>query len=51
MRPDIVPGVKFPDYELPDHTAKHSSCNSIANAKSPTAAAHKARSATGTDIP
>ncbi len=20
MRPDIVPGAKFPDYELPDHT-------------------------------
>jgi peroxiredoxin len=23
MRSDIVPGVKFPDYELSDHTAKH----------------------------
>ena len=23
MRPDIVPGAIFPDYELPDHTAKH----------------------------
>jgi len=23
MRPDIVPGAAFPDYELPDHTAKH----------------------------
>src|SRR5580693_7949182 len=23
MRPDIIPGAKFPDYELPDHTAKH----------------------------
>jgi peroxiredoxin len=22
MRPDIVPGVNFPDYELPDHTGK-----------------------------
>jgi peroxiredoxin len=22
MRPDIVPGAVFPDYELPDHTAK-----------------------------
>src|SRR5438105_10122115 len=22
MRPDIVPGAIFPDYELPDHTAK-----------------------------
>ena len=22
MRPDIVPGAKFPDYELPDHTSK-----------------------------
>jgi hypothetical protein len=20
MRPDIVPGAAFPDYELPDHT-------------------------------
>ena len=23
MRSDIVPGAKFPDYELPDQTAKH----------------------------
>jgi len=23
MRPDIVPGATFPDYELPDHRAKH----------------------------
>jgi peroxiredoxin len=23
MRPDIVPGAIFPDYELPDHTGKH----------------------------
>jgi peroxiredoxin len=23
MRPDIVPGAVFPDYELPDHTTKH----------------------------
>ena len=23
MRSDIVPGAKFPDYELSDHTAKH----------------------------
>ena len=23
MRPDIVPGSKFPDYELSDHTGKH----------------------------
>jgi peroxiredoxin len=23
MRPDIVPGALFPDYELSDHTAKH----------------------------
>ena len=23
MRPDIVPGAVFPDYELSDHTAKH----------------------------
>jgi peroxiredoxin len=23
MRADIVPGAKFPDYELPDHTGKH----------------------------
>ena len=23
MRPDIVPGAKFPDYELSDHTGKH----------------------------
>ena len=23
MRPDMVPGVIFPDYELSDHTAKH----------------------------
>jgi peroxiredoxin len=23
MRPDIVPGAKFPDYELADHTGKH----------------------------
>ncbi|HVT83318.1 MAG TPA: redoxin domain-containing protein [Phycisphaerae bacterium] len=23
MRSDIVPGTRFPDYELPDHTAKH----------------------------
>jgi len=23
MRADIVPGVAFPDYELPDHTGKH----------------------------
>jgi len=23
MRPDIVPGATFPDYELSDHTAKH----------------------------
>ena len=22
MRPDIVPGGIFPDYELPDHTGK-----------------------------
>ena len=22
MRSDIVPGAKFPDYELPDHTTK-----------------------------
>ena len=22
MRPDIVPGAAFPDYELPDHTAR-----------------------------
>ena len=21
MRPDIVPGATFPDYELPDHTS------------------------------
>ena len=23
MRPDIVPGAAFPDYELPDHTKHH----------------------------
>jgi peroxiredoxin len=23
MRPDIVPGAVFPDYDLPDHTGKH----------------------------
>ena len=23
MRPDMVPGAVFPDYELSDHTAKH----------------------------
>jgi peroxiredoxin len=23
MRADIVPGAKFPDYDLPDHTGKH----------------------------
>lgn len=23
MRPDIMPGVTFPDYELSDHTGKH----------------------------
>jgi peroxiredoxin len=23
MRADIVPGAKFPDYELPDHTGRH----------------------------
>jgi hypothetical protein len=23
MRPDIVPGAIFPDYELSDHTGKH----------------------------
>ena len=23
MRPDIVPGAVFPDYELPDHTTRH----------------------------
>ena len=23
MRPDIIPGAVFPDYELPDHTTKH----------------------------
>jgi peroxiredoxin len=23
MRPDIIPGATFPDYELTDHTAKH----------------------------
>jgi peroxiredoxin len=23
MRPDIIPGATFPDYELADHTAKH----------------------------
>ena len=23
MRPDIVPGSVFPDYELPDHRGKH----------------------------
>ena len=23
MRPDIVPGAAFPDYELPDHRGKH----------------------------
>jgi hypothetical protein len=23
MRSDIVPGVKFPDYELSDHAGKH----------------------------
>jgi len=23
MRPDIVPGAVFPDYELPDHRGKH----------------------------
>jgi len=23
MRSDIVPGEKFPDYELSDHTGKH----------------------------
>src|ERR1700730_5918229 len=23
MRADIVPGAAFPDYDLPDHTAKH----------------------------
>jgi hypothetical protein len=23
LRPDIVPGATFPDYELADHTAKH----------------------------
>jgi peroxiredoxin len=23
MRADIVPGARFPDYELPDHTGKH----------------------------
>src|ERR1700730_4217509 len=23
MRPDMIPGTVFPDYELADHTAKH----------------------------
>lgn len=23
MRPDIVPGAEFPDYELPDHRSKN----------------------------
>jgi len=23
MRPDIVPGAAFPDYDLPDHRGKH----------------------------
>src|SRR5260221_601317 len=23
MRPDMVPGARFPDYELSDHTARH----------------------------
>src|SRR3982751_4803644 len=23
MRPDMIPGVTFPDYELSDHTGKH----------------------------
>ena len=23
MRPDIIPGAVFPDYELPDHRGKH----------------------------
>jgi len=23
LRPDIVPGAVFPDYELPDHRGKH----------------------------
>ena len=23
MRPDMIPGAAFPDYELSDHTGKH----------------------------
>lgn len=29
MRPDIVPGATFPDYELPDHRGKRRSLSSI----------------------
>ena len=29
MRPDIVPGAVFPDYELSDHTAKRRKLSEI----------------------
>ena len=29
MRPDIVPGAVFPDYELPDHRGKHRSLSEL----------------------
>lgn len=29
MRPDIVPGAVFPDFELPDHTGKHKTLSAL----------------------
>jgi peroxiredoxin len=29
MRNDIVPGARFPDYELPDHTGKHAKLSDL----------------------
>ncbi len=33
MRPDIIPGAIFPDYDLADHTAKH---RKLSGSKAPT---------------
>ena len=35
MRPDIVAGAVFPDYELYDHTAKRIECSLLAGTFSP----------------
>ena len=32
MRPDIIPGAAFPDYELPDHRGKHRTLSELQGA-------------------